>query len=179
MSRPVIGGQHPGERGCAGLRLPYAECPDGGRWAARCHCRSRLRLPSCRHRDDEDLGVGQKGSGVVALVWVDRHSRVQLRPVPSVASQNANPMTYRPVPVAEERHSPTKASLPQRRCVRQPRRCRTAPWPWPGLPRKPTPSPARRRFPRRRSLAGRRGRRRRGKSLPAPCGCRSPASAAR
>ena len=27
-------------------------------------------------------------------------------------------MTYRPVPVAEERHRPTKASLPQRRCVR-------------------------------------------------------------
>ena len=27
-------------------------------------------------------------------------------------------MTYRPVPVADDRHRPTKASLPQRRCVR-------------------------------------------------------------
>ena len=27
-------------------------------------------------------------------------------------------MTYRPVPVKEERHRPRKASLPQRRCVR-------------------------------------------------------------
>ena len=67
----------------------------------------RLILTVCASRDDRSTLSGPQR----AQPEGDARGQWRLR-------QNANPMTYRPVPVADERHRPAKASLPQRRCVR-------------------------------------------------------------